>query len=180
VDRPHLLFFNHPHRRRGAGAGHFRCRRPGGCQGPRTRPSQEFRAWQRPDDTHRRSWAAYCCSSGRIGPGAVAFRPGQIWQQFVLLPLDFCGEGVQVQTPLHLGKLKGQGRLNAVVPGSLIHIVDNISHRRFLIEAGAAYSIFPHRSPSAPTGPCLTGAASQPIPCWGEKAFTLSFHGKQF
>ncbi len=45
---------------------------------------------------------------------------------------------------------------------------------------GAAFSIFPHSSTSLPCGPALAGAAGQPILCWGEKQFQLSFNGKGF
>jgi len=82
--------------------------------------------------------------------------------------------------PLHVGKLDRQGRLNAVVPGSLVHIVDQLSSRRFLVDTGASYSIFPHSSSAAPSGPKLRGAAGQLIPCWGEKTFNLSFQGRKF
>jgi hypothetical protein len=79
-----------------------------------------------------------------------------------------------------VGKLDRQGRLNAVVPGSLVHIVDQLSNRRFLVDTGASYSIFPHTSSAAPSGPRLRGAAGQLIPCWGEKTFDLSFQGRRF
>jgi hypothetical protein len=71
-----------------------------------------------------------------------------------------------VRGPLHVGKLDRQGRLNAVVPGSLVHIVDQLSNRHFLVDTGASYSIFPHTSAAAPSGPRMRGAASQLIPCW--------------
>jgi hypothetical protein len=82
--------------------------------------------------------------------------------------------------PLNVGKLDRQGRLNAVVPGSLVHIVNQLSNRRFLVDTGASYSIFPHTSAATPSGPRLRGAAGQLIPCWGEKTFDLSFQGRQF
>jgi hypothetical protein len=62
--------------------------------------------------------------------------------------------------------------LNAVVPGQLVHIVDQLTGRRFLIDTGASYSIFPHRSTSPPSGPR--------IPCWGERVVQLDFHGRRF
>jgi len=85
-----------------------------------------------------------------------------------------------VRAALHVGKLGRQGRLNAVVPGSLVHIVDQLSNRRFLVDTGASYSIFPHFSAAPPSGPKLRGAAGQLIPCWGEKTINLSFQGKPF
>jgi hypothetical protein len=39
-----------------------------------------------------------------------------------------------------VGKLGRQGRLNAVVPGSLVHIVDQLSNRRFLVDTARSPS----------------------------------------
>jgi hypothetical protein len=85
-----------------------------------------------------------------------------------------------VPAAVQLGKLGCQGRLNAVIPGTLVHIEDQLSNRRFLVDTGASFSLFPHTSAAAPSGPRLIGPAGQPIPCWGERVFTLLFHGKQF
>ncbi len=49
-----------------------------------------------------------------------------------------------MRRPLLLGKLGRQGRLNAVVPGSLVHVVDQLSNRRFLKDTGDSYCSFPH------------------------------------
>jgi hypothetical protein len=72
------------------------------------------------------------------------------------------------------------GCLNAVAPGQLVHIVDQLTGRRFLIDTGANYSIFPHCFTSPPSEPLLTGASGQRIPCWGERAVQLDFHGCRF
>jgi hypothetical protein len=37
-----------------------------------------------------------------------------------------------------VGKLNGPGRLNAVAAGQLIHMLDQISNRRFLVDTGAS------------------------------------------
>ena len=50
------------------------------------------------------------------------------------------------------------GRINAVAPGRLVHILDESSGRRFLVDTGAAYSIFPFSSSGKQSGPHLTGA----------------------
>jgi hypothetical protein len=72
--------------------------------------------------------------------------------------------------PLHLvGKLGGPGRLNAVAAGQLIHKLDQVSNRGFLVDTRASYSILPHRSSLPASGPKLYGPAGQPIPCWGER-----------
>ncbi len=39
---------------------------------------------------------------------------------------------------------------------------------------------FPHTYAATPSGSKLRGAASQLIPCWGEKTFDLSFQGRHF
>jgi hypothetical protein len=73
-----------------------------------------------------------------------------------------------------------RGRINAVAPGRLVHIVDQTSQRRFLVDTGAAYSIFPYSSPGKQSGPRLTGAEGLHIPCWGERRLSLTFHGCLF
>jgi hypothetical protein len=79
-----------------------------------------------------------------------------------------------------VGKLAIQGRLNAVAPGALVHIQDQLSKRRFLVDTGASFSIFPHHSSAPASGPVLSGPSGKTIPCWDEKFLTLSFHGKTF
>jgi hypothetical protein len=82
---------------------------------------------------------------------------------------------------LHLvGKLGGPGRLNAVAAGQLIHMLDQISNRRFLVDNGASYSILPHRSSLPATGPMLFGPAGQLIPCWGDRLVQLRFQDQDF
>jgi hypothetical protein len=58
--------------------------------------------------------------------------------------------------------------------------LDQVSQRRFLVDTGASYSIFPHWSSSPPTGPLRAGPSGTAIPCWGEKEFELSFDNKKF
>ncbi len=89
---------------------------------------------------------------------------------------DKVGAG-QVCHHLILGKLGRQGRLYVVVPGSLVHLVDQLSNSHFLVDTGTSYSIVPHQSSSPPSGPRLRSAAGQLIPCWGEKTITLTLHG---
>jgi hypothetical protein len=78
------------------------------------------------------------------------------------------------------GKLVRRGRINAVAPGRLVHIVDESTQRRFLVDTGAAYSIFPFSSSGKQSGPRLTGADGFHIPCWGERRLSLIFHGRRF
>jgi hypothetical protein len=65
-------------------------------------------------------------------------------------------------------------------PWQLVHMVDQLTGRRFLIDTCASYSIFPHRSSSPLSGPTLTGANGQRIPCWGKRAVQLNFQGRRF
>jgi hypothetical protein len=71
-------------------------------------------------------------------------------------------------------------QLNAVAPGQLFHVVDSLSKRRFLVDTGAAYSIFPHTSPEQPSGPALQGPGGQVIPCWGEKELQIQIGDRLF
>ncbi len=48
-------------------------------------------------------------------------------------------------------KLAHQGFLNAVSPGHLVHVSDQISNRRFHVNTGVSYYIVPHHSSSSPT-----------------------------
>ena len=81
---------------------------------------------------------------------------------------------------LQLGKLASRGRLNAVAPGPLVHIEDQLSKRRFLVDTGASFSIYPFSSKAVPTGPTLFGPAGKLIPCWGERSISLQFNNKKF
>ncbi len=60
-----------------------------------------------------------------------------------------------------VGKLGGPGRLNAVAAGQLIHMLDQIFNRRFLVDTGASYSILPHCSSLPAMGPNLYGPAGE-------------------
>jgi hypothetical protein len=62
------------------------------------------------------------------------------------------------------------GQLNAVAPGELLHLTDKLSGRRFLVDIGASYSIFPHQSSQPVCGPVLKGPGGQTIACWGDAA----------
>jgi hypothetical protein len=71
-----------------------------------------------------------------------------------------------------------RGWFNAVAPGRLV--VDETSQRRFLVDTGVAYSIFPYPSPGKQSGPRLTGADGLHIPCWGEHRLSLTLHCRLF
>jgi len=78
------------------------------------------------------------------------------------------------------GKLGSRADINAVTPGSLLHIEDQLTHRRFLCDTGASYSILPHHSSAVASGPSLHGPAGRQIKCWGERELTLTFNDKQY
>ena len=77
------------------------------------------------------------------------------------------------------GKLGGQ-RLGAVAPGQLVHLVDEKTGDKFLVDTGAAFSVFPHHATTPSSGPALRGPSGQSIPCWGEKQLSLVFSGRMF
>ncbi len=76
--------------------------------------------------------------------------------------------------PLHVGKLDRQGRLNAVIPG-----VDQLSNRRFLIDTGTSYSIFPQHSSATPSGPSLRSAGRSTYSLLGGKDPGFIFSQKE-
>ena len=78
------------------------------------------------------------------------------------------------------GKLGVRGIVNAVAPGQLVYITDQLSQRRFLVDTGAAYSILPHHSSGQPTGPLLAGPDGHPLACWGDKPVQLVLDGCHF
>ncbi len=78
------------------------------------------------------------------------------------------------------GNGKGGGKLNAISPGHLLHLRDQLSGRHFLVDTGATYLVFPHRSSAPPSGPALTGPGGQAISTWGEREIPLSFDSQHF
>ncbi len=82
--------------------------------------------------------------------------------------------------PLQLaGKWWCRGKLNAVVPRDLLHLTSNISCRRFLVDTGASFSIFPHQSSDPGSSPALRSPSGEAIPSWGEKKMTVEFSGRR-
>jgi hypothetical protein len=85
-----------------------------------------------------------------------------------------------VLTVLQLGKLASWGWLNTVTPSPLVHIENQLAKRRFLVDTGASFSIYPFSSKAAPTGPTLFGSAGKLILCWGEKSISMQFNNRKF
>ncbi len=103
-------------------------------------------------------------------PGCA--RQREVWRQ-----------RVQLCRPRQLqvaGKLSCPAWLAAIIAGSLVHILDENSGMRFLVDTGANFSIIPHRSPTAASGPRLFGPSGLPIACWGERVLRLRFNGRDF
>ena len=99
----------------------------------------------------------------------------------MFLSLVLGRQGTQLCVPLWLaGKLGVRGLVNAVAPGQLVYITDQLSQRRFLVDTGAAYSIRPHHSSGQPTGPPLAGPDGHPLACWGDKPVQLVLDGLHF
>ena len=79
------------------------------------------------------------------------------------------------------GKLRTPARLNAVAAGMLVHITDQLTDGRYLVDTGASFSLVPHRSTKPPARePRLTGPNGLPIRCWGEERRRLQFGGRTF
>jgi len=79
------------------------------------------------------------------------------------------------------GKLRTPARLNAVAAGMLVHITDQLTDGRYLVDTGASFSLVPHRSTKPPARePRLTGPNGLPIRCWGEEIRRLQFGGRTF
>jgi hypothetical protein len=59
-------------------------------------------------------------------------------------------------------------------------MADQLTGTKFLVDTGASYSIFPHKSKRPPSGPCLRGPGGQDIACWGEKEMAVFFGGERY
>jgi hypothetical protein len=65
-------------------------------------------------------------------------------------------------------------------PGRLFYLVDSLSGIRFLVDSGAAFSVLPHQSGEAASGPALRGADGSRIACWGRRTTAAMFGGRRF
>ncbi len=59
-------------------------------------------------------------------------------------------------------------------------VVQSLTGTKFLVDTGASYSIFPHKSRRPPSGPRLRGPGGQDIACRGEKEMAVFFGGKRY
>ena len=65
-------------------------------------------------------------------------------------------------------------------PDSLLYLQDRLSSRRFLVDTGAARSVFPHRSSTPSSGPVLSAADGNSIKSWGLRTLPLQFADRHF
>ena len=99
----------------------------------------------------------------------------------MLCPLRLWPRSQTLHQTLQLdGKLEPPGRLNAAAPGLLVHVQDQLSGRRFLVDTGAAFSILPHQASTPATGQGLVGPNGSTIPCWWESSVKLQLAGQLF
>jgi hypothetical protein len=80
-----------------------------------------------------------------------------------------------------VGKRPGRRRLfqlNAV--GVLIYLADSVTGGTFLVDTGAAVSVYPHNGPAATAESFLTGPDNKPIKSWGTITKLLCFGGRKF
>ena len=63
----------------------------------------------------------------------------------------------------------------------LVHITDQLTDRRYLVDTGASYCLMPHQSSKPPAKePRLIGPNGSRIRCWGEERRRLRFGGRTF
>jgi hypothetical protein len=64
--------------------------------------------------------------------------------------------------------------------GILIYLTDSISGKTFLVDTGAASSVFPHKGLLFTAERCLSGPDNKPILSWGNITKKLCFGGQFF
>ena len=63
----------------------------------------------------------------------------------------------------------------------LVHIIDQLTDQRYLLDTGASFSLVPNSSKDPPAHePQLTSPNGLPIRCWGEEKWRLHFGGCTF
>ncbi len=86
----------------------------------------------------------------------------------------------RVRPPAHGRESRDPGAVNTIAPGVLVHVVDQISGWRFLVDTGAAFSIIPHSSSLPASGRGIVGPTRIPIKCCGEREVQLKLSGRCF
>jgi hypothetical protein len=84
----------------------------------------------------------------------LRFSPGS-WPGFRLPfsrpTLTMAKRLIPAQFP-ELGKLASQGLVKTISPGQMVYITDQLSHRQFPVDTGAAFSVFPNTLTRSPVG----------------------------
>ena len=62
----------------------------------------------------------------------------------------------------------------------LLYLRDSVTGREFLVDTGAAVSVFPHQSSLHSSGPPLVAADGRPIASWGKCRLNVCFSGRKF
>jgi hypothetical protein len=164
-----------------------RGRRRGGCAGKSRhgfcghRLRRQAAWWRcRPREDPRRR-ARPRRQSGPQAARAGGFQGGQAGRRPLHQALEVRRNRLFLRATLQLaGKRAVPGQLNAVVPDELLHLTDSLTGRRFLVDTGASFSIFPHLSSDPGSGPALRSPSGEAIPCWGEKKLAVEFSGRRF
>ena len=80
---------------------------------------------------------------------------------------------------VQVGKLvRRPSELNSL--GGLVFLKDSVSNQQFLVDTGAAVSVFPHKSSESSSGPPLVGADGKSIASWGKISKRLVFGPASF
>ena len=69
---------------------------------------------------------------------------------------------------------------SADTPPRLMYLHDDCSGLDFLVDTGAAVSLFPHQSAAKPGPRTLRQADGSSLPSWGRRRFSLRFGGRDF
>ena len=81
---------------------------------------------------------------------------------------------------LHAPIVRRAGGKRSVASSPLFYLKDSLSGRLFLVDTGAADSVFPHRSDTPPSDLRLTAANGRGIPLLGSRTLLLKFDSKRF
>ena len=78
------------------------------------------------------------------------------------------------------GKRRRRRRRQLNALGGLIYLRDVPSGTKYLVDTGAAISVFPHSTGEPPSGPPIVGADGKAIPSYGYVTRSLTFGSRSF
>ena len=93
------------------------------------------------------------------------------WRRQVVAPPSPPSSSSELQPPPLTPAPAGSG---------LLYLEDQLSRRRFLVDTGAAVSVFPFTSSNSPSSRRLTAADGNRIPSWGTRLLPLKFGARRF